>query len=375
MNRTLAAFTIAVALGAALALAQTTTPPASQPTTPPAGAPAKVPGPKLVVSQEQWDWGKAWEDEPQSTTITLRNDGDMKLVLSDVRSTCGCTVAQPEKRELAPGESTSLAVRFDTHGKQGDVSSKVIIESNDQARPKLEIVIKGFVKRAITREPLGGLVIRSLDGNPGQSAKVKLQNTLAEPMKLELVGNSIPEVKVDIVELNAGVAYEIVGTTTREIKPGVVRGDLTFKSGLSREKTFTLPVRVQIMSKVEAVPSAILLKPNDQAVERTVSLQYYGSGGPQAFTVTGAKSSLASVEPIIGITMPAQEWMKRMTPPITAVVDNKIKIPAASELPAGGVTVEFATSDPDVPKVEVIITTDKNVFEDRMYGRYSTAKK
>jgi hypothetical protein len=64
--------------------------------------------------------------------------------------------------------------------------------------------------------------------------------------------------------------------------------------------------------------------------------------------------------------------MATMKPAISATVDATVTIPPPNELPAGGVTVEFTTTDPDMPRVEVLVTTDKPAFEDRMYGRYST---
>lgn len=338
-----------------------------------AAALAQAGGPKLTVSHENWDIGQIWENEPASLVVTLKNDGDAQLIITEARTTCGCTLAQPDKKQLAPGESTSMTVRFDPHGKQGDVTSKVIINSNDPVRPEVNIPIKVFVKRAVKREPLGGLVIRTLETRPGSSAVVRLDNQLPEPMKLELVRSTISEVDIEVKEVNPGVSYEVIGRINRELKPGIIRGDLSFKSGLSREGTFTIPVRVQILSKVEAVPAAIYLRPNDtRAADRTVTLQYYGPDGARTFKVTEAKSSHPSVKVTVNETKPAAAWMASMKPPISATVDATVTVPPPNELPPGGVTVEFTTTDPDMPKVDVLVTTDKAAFEDRMYGRYST---
>ncbi len=329
--------------------------------------------PKLVVSHDNWDIGQIWESEPTQLIVTLKNEGDAKLVITEARTTCGCTLAQPDKKELAPGEATTMTVRFDPHGKQGDVTSKVIITSNDPARPEVNIPIKVHVKRAVKREPLGGLVIRTLDTKPGSSAVLKLDNQLAEPMKLELTRNTISEVDIEIKEVTPGVSYEVIGKTNKEMKPGIIRGDLSFKSGLSREGTFSIPVRVQILSKIEAVPAAIYMRPQDtRSADRTVTLQYYGADGVNAFKVTDAKSSHPSVTVTLEPTKAAAPWLLNMKPPVSATVDAKVKVPPPSELPPGGVKIEFTTTDPDMPKIDVLVTADKAAFEERMYGRYSS---
>ncbi len=325
--------------------------------------------PKLVLSQPSWDFGQVWEEEIQNLVLTLKNEGGAELVITEVRTTCGCTVAQPEKRNLMPGESTTVKVHFDGRGKQGDVGSKVIITSNDPAQPETNFTIKGFVKRAVKRTPLGGLVIRTLDRSPGQTGAVRLENTLPEQMKLEVVSNSVPLVDIEIKEVAPGVAYDVVARTSKELKPGIIRGEVTVTTGLSREKSISVPVRIQVLDKVEPVPAAILLRPNDKPVERTVSLQYYGSGGFQEFRVTEVKVSHPDLAKVtLGPTKAPEAWMTQMKPPITATLDARVSLPEGARIPAGGIRLEFVTNDPDVPTVEVIATTDKSVFEKRMYG-------
>lgn len=53
-----------------------------------AAAAAQEPAsPRIVLSQETWDFGRVWYDEPPSTTVTIRNEGQADLRLLDVRAT------------------------------------------------------------------------------------------------------------------------------------------------------------------------------------------------------------------------------------------------------------------------------------------------
>lgn len=58
------------------------------------------------------------------------NSGTVPLIISDVRSTCGCTVADWPREPIAPGGTGSIPVRFDTTNKSGFQSKPVTITSN-----------------------------------------------------------------------------------------------------------------------------------------------------------------------------------------------------------------------------------------------------
>jgi hypothetical protein len=346
-----------------------------------------APAPKIVLQPTSWDFGQVWQEEQQSFTLTVKNEGNADLLISEVRTTCGCTVAQPERTTVPPGQTTTVKVQYDTQGKQGDVSSKVIVLCNDPRRgadllndepnPKqgeAHFKIKGFVKRAILKEPLGGLVVRSLDPKPGQSGKVRLKNQMPEPMRLQLKSSTIRELDVEIKEITPGMEYEVIGRTARELKVGKVRGDLLFTTGLTKEPEFTVPARIEMLAPIELVPPVMyLLKTDKEPVQRVVNLQYYGADGVEKFRVTDAQCKDPRIKVTVGPTQPPEEWMRtKLTPPVTAVVRSNVSLPPGAEIPPEGALIEYTTTDPQCPKVDVLVTTDKEAFEARMYGRWGT---
>ncbi|MCK4341819.1 MAG: hypothetical protein KAY37_08870 [Phycisphaerae bacterium] len=286
--------------------------------------------------------------------------------------------AQPVRLVIPSGESTEIHVQYDTHGKQGDQEAKVIISSNDPRRlyhdtrykeGEAVFKVKGFVKRAITRTPLGGLVIKSTDTKPGQAGTVRLENQMSEPLKLKLKSSSLREMDVEIKEITPGLVYDVVGRTNREIKPGTIRGELVFTTRLTREPEFTVHVRIKIMWNVESSPPVLFFrKDNDKPMQRAVKLQYYGSESPLSFQVTGTECTCKDISVQVGKTLPPLPWMKKMTPPIRAYVDVKVSLPPPSQLPPEGAVITFTTNDPQRPKIEVLVTTDKAAFEAKMYS-------
>ncbi len=323
--------------------------------------------PKLTLSQPSWDFGKAWHPEPRSMVLTLHNEGTGELRIEEVRSTCGCTVAQPATNRVAPGGSTTVNVKFDTHGKQGDVSSKVIIKSNDPKRREVQFPIKGFVLRAVTRDPLGGFGVRALDGKPGLVGTLKLENQTDQPMDLKLKSNTLSALDIEIREVTPGLSYEVVGRTNRQLDEGQYRGAMIFTTGLDREPTLNITATIRIFSVVQPSPGAIYLRKGDEKpVTRRIMVQYYGQS--DNFKVLGAKCD----HPLINVKLgPVQEpyaGLKKMQPPMKKMCYVTAELPEPSKIPDAGSIIEIRTNDPEVPLMKVLVTTDKVAWQGIMYG-------
>lgn len=101
--------------------------------------------PKLVLQQNSYDFGDIKQGETVSHIFVLSNSGGDLLKISDVKASCGCTAAAPEKKELAPGESTNLTVKFNSSGRQGKQTKTVRIFSNDTQNPEMILTISGNV--------------------------------------------------------------------------------------------------------------------------------------------------------------------------------------------------------------------------------------
>jgi hypothetical protein len=98
--------------------------------------------PKLVLQQNEYDFGDIKQGDLVSHTFVLSNSGGDLLKITNVQASCGCTAAAPEKNELAPGESTNLSVKFNSAGRQGKQTKTVKIFSNDPQNPEMVLTIR-----------------------------------------------------------------------------------------------------------------------------------------------------------------------------------------------------------------------------------------
>lgn len=108
---------------------------------------SQVVGPKIVVNPNEYDFGTVTSGEKVKSDFLVTNTGDDLLKIIDVKASCGCTAALPEKTELEPGESTKIKVEFNSRGRSGHQVKYITVKSNDEENPQIRLKFYGDVVR------------------------------------------------------------------------------------------------------------------------------------------------------------------------------------------------------------------------------------
>jgi len=108
---------------------------------------------RLRFERTEHDFGEIFDNERQTTEFRFTNGGPQPLIIGEVKSTCGCTVPELEKKVYEPGESGVIKVVFDPHGKRGHDSRSINIQCNDAITPSVRLTVKSHVRQLIVMEP------------------------------------------------------------------------------------------------------------------------------------------------------------------------------------------------------------------------------
>lgn len=109
-------------------------------------------GPLIQVSPAVIDMGTMYSGEKSEQVFVIENRGDEPLIINKVRTSCGCTTAFMRDKMIAPGQSTELAVRFNSAKFRGQVVKRIMLFSNDPSG-RTELVLRGQVKVELQLEP------------------------------------------------------------------------------------------------------------------------------------------------------------------------------------------------------------------------------
>ena len=81
---------------------------------------------------------------PVETVFSYTNSGKSPLVVTEIKSTCGCTVPQGWSKEpLMPGASSQFSVKF--NGKGANKISKTITLTTNSEKGKEQVRISAFI--------------------------------------------------------------------------------------------------------------------------------------------------------------------------------------------------------------------------------------
>lgn len=79
-----------------------------------------------------------------SHEFVFTNTGDAALIIYDVTTNCGCTVADYPREPIAPGKQGCVSITFDPKGNPGEFAKEIVVKSNAQKK-KIRLRIKGVV--------------------------------------------------------------------------------------------------------------------------------------------------------------------------------------------------------------------------------------
>lgn len=103
--------------------------------------PGKKNEPSLKLDEIKHDFGRVTEGTVLPLELKYKNTGTKELVITEVKTSCGCTVAELSTKKLQPKEEGTLKLKFDTKGRAGIVSRTVTIFSNDPESPATTLTL------------------------------------------------------------------------------------------------------------------------------------------------------------------------------------------------------------------------------------------
>lgn len=99
---------------------------------------------KIEFKSETVDYGDIEKGSDGVRVFTFTNTGNAPLIISNVSSSCGCTIPKKPEDPILPGATGEIQVKYDTN-RVGPIRKAVTVTSNADTPTKV-LKIKGEVK-------------------------------------------------------------------------------------------------------------------------------------------------------------------------------------------------------------------------------------
>ncbi|MDB0010940.1 DUF1573 domain-containing protein [Flavobacteriales bacterium] len=128
-------------------------------------------GAEISFDKSTHDYGQIEKSANGECVFVFTNTGNQPLKISNAKGSCGCTVPQWPREEIAPGSTGEIRVRYDTK-RVGVINKSVTIQSNAMNSDNITRAKKDSEGKVI-----GGTSTIRIKG------EVKAPKTNATPMK------------------------------------------------------------------------------------------------------------------------------------------------------------------------------------------------
>jgi hypothetical protein len=98
---------------------------------------------QITFTEMEHNYGNVEKGGNGVCEFVYKNTGKAPLMLTNVRSSCGCTIPSWSREPLMPGKTASIKVKYNTNN-VGPINKSITVESN-AANGKVILKIKGQV--------------------------------------------------------------------------------------------------------------------------------------------------------------------------------------------------------------------------------------
>jgi hypothetical protein len=219
--------------------------------------------PTMDIAEKVKDFGLVAKGDKIKATFEVKNTGTAALEISSVRPTCGCTVANFDKL-IQPGGTGKVEAEVDTTAFSGPIAKSILVFSNDQANPQVNLVIKAEVRSFVEVLPRNLIRLNVLQGEPA-TEKVVLSSADASEFKVTEVDTAGGPYEVKFRELpenervpdRKGSQWEVAVTVPANAPEGLLNHKLTVKTTAAKAPEVGLQVSGVVRPIVQVIPAEI----------------------------------------------------------------------------------------------------------------------
>lgn len=224
--------------------------------------------PKILFERTYHDFGRVVPKVALHADFRFSNAGGQELVVEDIKTSCGCTVANISPKKVSPGGVGVLRIAF-TPADARKVRHQVVIHSNDPHSPDVDIVLSAAPSWPIEVRPTE-LTFTCLMVNETINRELDFVSVETKPFEITHLESSASTVVITPVEQNHRQKKLRVAITPKQI--GHFDETISVTTDIRERPRMTIPIRGEVIARAQVTPRSLLLGMRQAGEEIPITL-------------------------------------------------------------------------------------------------------
>lgn len=225
--------------------------------------------PNIVCEQVTFNFGKADNHREIEHTFLLKNTGDLPLVISNVRRTCGCTVAKITEKIVPPAGESEVTVKLLLKGRKGRQHKTLTVMSNDPDTPQLRLYLRGEAVAEVDISP-NSLFFREVISSAAAEKAIDIRFNTDVPVNITALETKSEQFSASREVIDEGRAYRLIVRSEPLKSIGRAQDTLVIKTDNEAYPFLEVPLTIDVVGDLTYSPKKIILMQADQPVTRYI---------------------------------------------------------------------------------------------------------
>ena len=164
---------------------------------------------ELRWTQPVQEFHRSPQDKFVEATYTFKNAGSQPVSIENVRTSCGCTSADPDKKTYAPGESGEIKVKFTFGGRLGGQRKTIRVFTSDNGNEPTILDLRVFIEEPLKLTPA---LVFWRNGDTPSAKLIQINAGPERPVNVTGVRSSSPAFTATLQTIKAGEQYAVAVT-------------------------------------------------------------------------------------------------------------------------------------------------------------------
>jgi len=246
--------------------------------------------PKIYCANPNFDFHNVDEGGDITHLFKIVNRGKTTLIINHVATSCGCTAAVEDKKEIQLGGQGIITATYHTKGRPGHATKVITVSSNDPVNPNYQMNLDMTVVREIDVQP-DKIYLYNVQHGQAQTTPVKITGKPLLPLKILSAQSTNGSVTVGGIIPFSDQATGLYGATLQVSVPatqpiGNFTDTLKVQTNDKKKPELDIDVQGEVVGKFSYGPHLVYFMPHqNNPVTVTFSAQ-----DPQHFTIQRVES-------------------------------------------------------------------------------------